>query len=79
MSFEVLTTVKMSVFVFRVVTACGLKYIPMFRKNMMQPSSRLKMETVYASETLVSTYKSTHDITKQKTNNVIKLLLSVLQ
>jgi hypothetical protein len=35
------------------------RYIPVFRGNILFPSLTMKMEIVYSSETLVSTYKST--------------------
>jgi hypothetical protein len=35
------------------------KQIPTFRRNILSPSSALKMEKIYLSETSVSTHKST--------------------
>jgi hypothetical protein len=60
MRFDDLTAVKVSMLVCWVVTPCGIgRWVPTFRKNKLSPSSRLNMEAVCASETLVSTYKST--------------------
>lgn len=43
---------------FRAVTRCRLLE-QTFRRNILFPSSRLKIETVYYFETLLSTYKIT--------------------
>jgi hypothetical protein len=62
--FEILTTVKMLMLVFWVVTQYRL-----VRRYQRFWVSALKMEAVYSSETLVSTCKSARrGVTTQKTN-----------
>jgi hypothetical protein len=60
MRYEVLTAVKMSILVFRVVTMCGKH----FWRNILHPG--LLMEAVCSSEMYIPT--SPHSIITQKTN-----------
>jgi hypothetical protein len=74
MRFGVITAVKMSLMVFWAVTPCGI--VDRYRRfggtyclqlqGKTYKTSRLKMEAVCSSETLVSTY-SPHSVTIQKT------------
>jgi hypothetical protein len=60
MKFDVLTAVKILVFLFRALTTCGLgRYISKYRRYILFPSSELNVEAACSSDAFVSVCKST--------------------
>jgi hypothetical protein len=73
MGFEVTTAAKQMIFgLLGCKTVWNCRYIPTSRRNILPPTA-LKMETLYSSEALVSTYSSIRRCHPETINDVVTM------